>query len=412
MPERFARCICVVTVLLCAHRLSADDLQPIHGQPSWSLSSDTVELFVTETGGHMAPVTFDRGTAHPVRPYYVSPWQEEGLALDVPVLVPLRGDFFCMPFGGNGAKYNGEQHPPHGEVAGNKWALVSKDSENGVNTLTLRIETRVRPGTVTKELSLVDGQNVVYSRHIVEGFAGPAPLGHHATLRLPDAEETVKVQSSPFVLGMTNPVLFSNPENREYQSLEIAAKFTLLSSVPTLWKDGGNVDCTLFPTRTGFADLVAVYKRPSAGNVPAWMTAINREEDYLWFSLKDPAMLPATVFWIENHGRHGVPWNGRNRCLGLEDLCSYFAEGLVPSVEANVVSAAGIPTAITLKADQPTEVRYIQGAVRVPAGFDEVSGIAFEPGKMVITSTGRQSLTVPVNHEFLRTGTLPGRMLR
>lgn len=381
-----------------------EELIVVEGQPSWILSSDCVELEVTETGGHMAPVTFARNTPRPVQPYYISPWQTEELTLDVPVLVPLRGDFFCMPFGANAEAYRQEQHPPHGEVAGSVWTLAGRESNGGVHTLTLTLRTAVRPGAVTKELTLVDGENVVYSRHVIEGFVGPTPLGHHATLRLPDAPGAVKVQTSPFEFGMTNPVEFSRPEAREYQSLEIGHRFQSLESIPTVWKASPPADATLYPARTGFADLLAIFKRP--GESPAWMTAVNREENYLWFSLKDPAVLPATVFWIENHGRHASPWNGRNRCLGLEDVCAYFAEGLVPSVEDNLLRQAGVATAIELRREVPTEVRYIQGAVQLPEGFDEVAEVRFEPGRMVVTSPRGETVSIAVRHEFLRTGRL------
>jgi hypothetical protein len=385
---------------------AAAELEVVQGQPAWKLASDTVELAVTEVGGHMAPVTFERQSPQPVQPYYVSPWQEEGLAPEPPVLGPLRGDFFCMPFGGNAAAFRGEQHPPHGEIAGAKWTLAGESSEAGVHSLTLTFDTHVRPGKVTKVLSLVDGQNVVYSEHTIEGFAGPAPLGHHATLRLPDEDGTFRVQSSPFEFGMTNPTQFSNPQSREYQSLAIGHRFTSLERIPTIWRDGPDVDASLLPARTGFADLLAVFKRSDAEGAPAWMTAINREEDYLWFSLKDAGQLPATVFWIENHGRHASPWNGRNRCLGLEDVRAYFADGLVPSVEANGLTAAGIKTVVELSADQPTRVRYIQGAVRVPDGFDETAGVAFEPGRIVFTSARGLKVAVPVHHRFLQSGEL------
>lgn len=385
---------------------AAPPLQVIHGQPSWKLASDKVELFVTETGAHMAPVMFERA-GHPVQPYYISPWQEEGLKLDAAVLVPLRGDFFCMPFGANDEAYKGEQHPPHGEVAGAKWSLVKESSAGGLHQLTLELATNVRKGKVTNEVSLVDGQNVVYTRHRIEGFAGPTSLGHHATLRLPDTPETFKVQSSRFAFGMTNPTLFSNPEKKEYQCFAIASGFDKLDDVRTLYGDHYfpfEVDATLFPARLGFADLLAIYKRPDAG--PAWMIAINRQENYLWFSLKDPAMLPATVFWIENHGRHDVPWNGRNRCLGLEDVCAYFAEGLVPSITPNVVTKEGIETSRELSATEPTEVRYIQGAVNVPDGFDEVQSVDLQPGKLIVTPVKGTPVTIPVRHEFLKDGLL------
>ena len=403
--KAFAALLCVC--FCCETTTCAEDLVVAAGQPAWKLSSDSVSLHVTRTGGHLGPVEFDRQSDDPIRPYYISPWQEEDLELpDVPVLVPLRGDFFCMPFGGNGEAYNGEQHPPHGEVAGSDWSFVSKKSSAGVNTLTLSLETKVRPGKVTKELNLVDGQNVIYSRHIITGFSGKTPLGHHSTLRVPERKGALKVQSSPFLFGMTNPVLFSDPVNREYQSLAIRHKFESLESIPTIWKDHPVADCTEFPDRTGFADLLSLFKQPSERGHPAWMIAINQDENYLWFSLKDVRVLPATVFWIENHGRHGVPWNGRNSCLGLEDVCAYFAEGIVPSVEKNPINTESIATSVALRADQPTEVRYIQGAVRTPIGFDEVEEVSFRPGRISILSPNGQVLTIPVKHEFLATGQL------
>ncbi|MFN9943560.1 MAG: hypothetical protein ACK56I_29215, partial [bacterium] len=94
----------------------------IHQQPSYTVQSPQVDLAITETGGHMSPVTFYRDTEKPIQPYYVSPWQDEPASeMPVPVLVPLRGDFFCMPFGGNNESVGNEKHPPHGEIAGAKW---------------------------------------------------------------------------------------------------------------------------------------------------------------------------------------------------------------------------------------------------------------------------------------------------
>jgi hypothetical protein len=75
---------------------------------------------------------------------------------------------------------------------------------------------------------------------------------------------------------------------------------------------------------------------------PAWVAATNAEAGYVWFSLKDPAVLRTTVFWIENHGRHGHPWNGRNNCLGLEDVTAHFADGLAASTRDNVLTKEGV----------------------------------------------------------------------
>jgi hypothetical protein len=230
-----------------------------------------------------------------------------------PVLVPLRGDFFCLPFGANTGEARGEKHPPHGETASSTWKFLETKKTDDVTTLTMAIETQVRPGRVTKQLSLVDGQNVVYARHTIEGFAGKAPLGHHATLAMPEEEGTMRIACSPFRFGMTYPGLIGDPRQKEYQSLLPGAKWTDLAKVPAAWKNTADADLTRMPNRYGHVDLVQLINEPwEVTRGPAWTTATYPKAGYLWFSLKDPAVLASTVFWIENHGRHGHPWNGRN----------------------------------------------------------------------------------------------------
>lgn len=377
----------------------ASPTRVIHSQPSWILANGQVELAVTELGGHMAPVTFFRQDG-PVQPYHVSPWQDEKLPVDNPVLRPLRGDFFCLPFGG-GREADGREHPPHGETATARWSLDGVSQTGPVSTLTATLTTKVRPGQVTKKLMLVDGENAVYSEHVVEGFAGAATPGHHATLRLPAREGAFRVSTSPFVYGTTQPTLFSDPEAKEYQALAIGAAFTDLARVPLRFKDAAEpADLTRFPARRGYADLLAIYKKPTAGQ-PAWMAAVNTEERYVWFSLKDAAVLPGTVFWVENGGRHAPPWNGRNRCLGLEDVRWYFHQSHAP----NPVTKLGIPTAMKFGA-APVRIRYIQGVAKTPAGFERVAAVEFSPGALTLVGSRGERLRVPVRHEFLSRGTL------
>ncbi len=376
----------------------------IAAHPSWVVGTKEVELAITQSGGHMAPVTFFKDSDKPVQPYHISPWQEEGLKLEPPVLRVLRGDWFCMPFGGNAEPWQSEQpHPPHGEVAGEKWQLAGANRVGGITTLRLQIETKVRPGKVTKELSLIDGQNVVYSRDVVEGFAGPAPLGHHATLAMPGAEGVFRIATSPIKFGMTNPGVFSDPAKREYQSFAIGARITSLKAVPLMFKGAPDADVSRLPARRGYADLLQLCNQP--GEI-AWTTATRADEGWVWFALKDPEVLNSTVMWIENRGRHAVPWNGRNNCLGLEDVCAFFADGLVPSAKPNVLTKEGVKTAIELSAEKPTAINYIQGVAKVPAGFEEVSAIEFGPGRAILISPSGVKVTVPVRHEFLKTGKL------
>ncbi|HUS47254.1 MAG TPA: hypothetical protein VNA25_22995 [Phycisphaerae bacterium] len=374
-------------------------VKTIADQPSWVIRSDEVELAVTRLGGQMAPVSFYRRSRAPVRPYYISPWQGEGLKIDDPVLVPLRGDFFCLPFGAP-SEFRGRRHDCHGESATRQWTCEGVERSGGMTTLTLSMSDRTLGGRVLKMLGLVDGQNVVYCRHVLEGFSGRAPLAHHATLAMPTRQRSVHVATSPKRFCATFPMPGGDPADGEYSCLAPNNRFKSLSRVPTIWREPAFADCATHPARKGFVDIVACVN--SRSRTPAWTAATFADAGFVWFSLKDAAVLPTTMLWMENHGRHSAPWNGRNCCLGLEDICAFFSLGMAASVRPNALSRAGVPTAVRFDPRKATVVNYIQGVVKVPRGFGKVRTVRFAPGKATFVSTTRKSVTAPVNHEFLR----------
>jgi hypothetical protein len=378
------------------------EIKDINSQRSWVIGSDQVELAVTMRGAHMAPVVFNREGGHAFQPYYISPWQGEGLAVPCPVLAPLRGDFFCMPFGGNATAYNGEAHPPHGEVSGSEWSLVGAEKKSKVTTLTIRLDTHVRTGRVTRQFSLMDGQQTVYLTTTVEGFAGLTSFGHHAMLAMPKREGAVLISTSSFRFGMTCPHPFSRPENREYQSFAVGAEIDSLLEIPTIFKERLLTDASSYPARFGYADLLGLFEEPRAvPGKPSWVAAVNTEDHWLWFALKNPQDMPARVIWMENHGRHGNPWNGRNCCIGLEDGCMYFDAGVSESSHENIISRRGIPTCREMKAGEPFCLKYIQGAVRVPDGFGRVVDAEFGPDQVTFVDAGGERISATVCQAFL-----------
>jgi hypothetical protein len=107
---------------------------------------------------------------------------------------------------------------------------------------------------------------------------------------------------------------------------------------------------------------------------------------------------------MANCGRHDSPWNGRERCLGLEDVRAFFATGLGPSVRPNSLSRAGIPTVMKLSPERPTTINYIQGVVKTPPSFGRVRTARFTRGSVTFISESGKTATSPVRHEFLTTG--------
>lgn len=377
-------------------------VETISSEPSWVIENDEVRIALTLRGGHMAPVTFFRNSENPVQPYHVSPWQGEGLSIPDPVLRPLRGDFFCMPFGGGGV-FKGIAHSTHGEPATAIWQAISLEQSGALIQLTARMSSAMLGGRITKTVSVVSGQNAVYLRHVLEGYDLRAPLGHHATLAGSERPDSLLIATSPVQFGRVSPrPPHTFTSDGEYNALLAGATFRNIDKVPTVWKEMPFDSCAAFPRRRGFCDIIQVYNKPAGS--PAWVTAVNPAQGWLWFALKDPAVLPSTVFWMENHGRHGDPWRGRNCCLGLEDVCSNFAMGLAASAKRSELNQKGIPTTLKLSPAWPTAVNYIQGVARIPKGFGRVQTARFQEGMVLFTGQSGKSVRVGVDHSFLFSG--------
>jgi hypothetical protein len=366
-------------------------LTDIHGEASYVLSNKDVELALTKRGGHLAPVRFRLGQRW-VQPYALAPWQPRpgtgGIdAALPPILHVLRGDFFCLPFGGGKAIKN-----VHGETANEEWDLV----EDGPGRLVLEMQVKEPKCTVRKTLSLKEGQRAVYQEHRIEGLQGKFNFGHHAILLFPEKGGPYHVNVSPFKFGSVKPEAFSNPLAREYGALKTGGRFTSLSKVPLA--NGGATSLNEYPARQGFEDLVMM---TSKAKDFAWTAATL--DGYVWISLKDPRTLPSTLFWLSNGGRHGHPWEGRHlRRLGLEEVCGHYSDGLEISRQ-DLLKKQGVPTTLAFKAKEAKSIRVIHLAHPVPKGFGMVKSVERDPKGNAIIIKGAKSapIRVPVDWGFL-----------
>jgi len=372
-------------------------LRTVLGQPSWRLANSEIEAFLTQTGGHLGPITFDR-KGKKIKPLSVAPWHDEPQAKDTPDIVHvLRGDFFCMPFGGNETPYRGQQHPCHGDTANLTWKLDRLSRSKPETNLNASLKCKTRPGHVDKHIRLVDGHPIIYQAHTVTGLTGKMNYGHHAMLTFPEPGSGL-LSTSQFVWGQALPTDFEKPEDGGYTMLQPGAQFDKLSKVPTRF--GDHADLSVYPARRGWEDLVMIVHDPE--RELAWTAMSFPKENYVWFTVKRTADLPSTVLWHSNQGRYYEPWNGRHHSvLGIEDVCAYFHYGLAESVKANPLSKLGHDTARKFSAGKATRIPYAFGCAATPRGFDRVRSIA--PGKgdsLTIKSASGKSLSVPFDHQW------------
>jgi hypothetical protein len=376
-------------------------LRRVAGQESWQIATPEVRAFITRTGGHVGPVTF-RFPSRAIEPFSVAQWCQDTLdASQPPVVRALRGDFFCMPFGGNASRFRNEQHPVHGEVANADWRFESIDRRDGRATLHLSLRTRVRAARVDKRITLIRGHRAVYAQHVVSGASGPTCVGHHAMLKFPDEPGSGTVSTSPFVYGQVFPEPIERPEHRGYSMLEPGAEFDSLERVPTIMRE--TTDLSRYPARRGFEDLVLV---ASDGRAPiAWTAVTFAKQRYVWLALKDPRVLRSTILWLSNGGRHYPPWSGRHvNVLGLEEVTANFHYGLKESVAPNPLSKRGIATSIRLDPRRPLVVNYVMCVAEIPRGFDRVAEVQPEGDGVRLSAASGKSVRVPLDVGFLSGG--------
>lgn len=346
-------------------------MRKVFGFHSYELKNDEVEMCVTREGGQMAPVVFFPKSGSPVSPYYVNPWRDEERdgSLDV-LLQALRGDFFCFPFGGDNTtpSYSFEGHGP---TANRKWRFVKKCKRS------LRIAMDFPDGKarVETEYLTIPGHSCLYITNTVANCALRLPYGHHCIL---DCSSPLLISTSPIIFGMVSPESDKPTEGGEYRALAGHGEFKSLKAVPSRLTDQPTFDLTRFPAREGFCDIVQLYNDPASGRI-GWSCAVCPEKGYVWFSFKRIEDLPSTTLWMENKGRHGKPWSGRNVCVGIEDTMSFFAAGAKESCQPNLLTERGIPTSRQFSPDKPARIRIIEGVARIPNDFAAVARVETRP---------------------------------
>jgi hypothetical protein len=366
---------------------TANGEPPIHvidGQRSWRIANKNVEAHLTCAGGHLGPITFKIGKRK-IQPLSVAPWHSEVLSSATPQIIKaLRGDFFCLPFGGNTEPFRGERHPVHGETANADWKFFDYIDQDAGQAFGAVLHPRVRRGNVYKAIILLPGSNAVYSQHIVTGMSGPMNWGHHAMLKFPDEPGSGIVSTSRFVHGQVLPGAFEQPAAGGYSALQPGAMFKSLRKVSAA--DGPTVDLSRYPARRGFEDLVMLVNDPKEWL--GWSAVTFPKQRYVWFGLKNSRVLNSTVLWISNAGRHYAPWNGRHAgVMGIEEITGNFHLGLAASARSNALSRKGYRTSINLRPDTEYHIKYIMGVAEIPKGFDRVASITPDADHQHITIT-------------------------
>lgn len=232
-----------------------------------------------------------------------------------------------------------------GWTADSPWQVREVVQSGGAALARLSLGRFAQGATVEKELSLRQGEPILYQSHLLQGGQGELTLAHHPLVRMARGG---RLSFSPKSHALTNSALS-----------EAACE--------------GPVDLRHSPNRTEGEDLVTLVE--AAGNPLGWTAVLRHAEQDIVFILRDPELLPVTTLSYSHGG--GV--------LGIGDGCA-------PGADGEMSSAAHT-------------VRHALGAVPCPEGWTHVTEISIDQNTLRLAGDGERVLWLPFDGRFFARGT-------
>lgn len=322
-----------------------------------SLAWDHGCIAVQSLAGMIGPATFVLADGRQAQPFQIAPWTFEPEAEDLPpVLKRLRGDWPCLPFGGDvprdlpagwppAGKATSPEEPFHGHCANAEWRFI--DSPEGSIALAIdypadhAIRSLVRRIMPDPAAAAIDFELEVHARRPCS-----LPIALHPTFRLPRTPGALRIEPGPYDHARTYPVtvepgapLFA-PDVR----------FARLEAAPRL--GGGTVDATRLPFEGNIEELLCLIDCKGSAALH------DSENGWRVRMTWDSRHFPCLLLWLSNRGRQAYPWKGRHMGLGLEPACGAFDLGPAVSSAPNPISSAGVATTQAFSPAAPFVTRY------------------------------------------------------
>jgi hypothetical protein len=312
---------------------------------------------VQSLAGMLGPATFVLRDGRQAQPLQVAPWTFEPQASSLPpILRRLRGEWPCVPFGGDaerdlppGWSASGEtisrDEPFHGRSSNEEWRFL--DAPEGSVALAIDypashpIRSLVRRVTPDPNAAAVD-----FDLEVIARRACSLPIALHPTFRMPQRPGALRLEPGPYDHVRTFPGTVEPGASLFPRDV----RFARLEEAPT--RAGGVVDISRLPLHGRVEELLLLV------NCRGSVALHDGENGWRVHMIWDPRHFPCLQFWISNRGRREYPWSGRHLGLGVEPVCGAFDLGPAVSNAPNPIAAAGAPTAYRFSPDERFVTRY------------------------------------------------------
>jgi hypothetical protein len=336
-------------------------------RPATALENDKIELLTMNKGGSFASLTLkdDPGKMNPM-------WNPAALARQAGQRERFGdsfGHFVCVDgFGPTSKEEQAAGFQGHGEAHRQPWERVSAGRDGKVQRIKWRATLPVVQEVFTRQVELVDGEQVVYVDSELEsllGFDRPINWAEHGTIGYPFLAPEKTVVDASVGRCQTRPA-----ESQKQHRLPSQQEFKY-PMAPLL--AGGMTDLRSVPAQPDSMDHTGCLFDPSRRL--AFVTAINLEHKMMIGYLVRREEYPWLQEWMN------YPAN-LTLARGLEFGTQPFDVSRRETVEMG--NLFGQPAFRWLPAKSKISSRYMMFYTRVPDGFRKVDDVRHENGSLVI----------------------------
>ncbi len=364
---------------------------------AWKLENDRLRISILHGGGHIAEVVLKGDVADSVNPLWVPPWPSiepwtfdverhgrvYGTNAEASLLSGIMGHNLCFDFWGTpSAAESRAGIAYHGEASILRAEMLTREE----NSLTHRLSLKESGTSITRTMTLVPGQSVLYVEETAENHTSlDRPFGwvQHATFGPPFVHpETVYFDASA-----THGDLGGDT-------------FEPLGTWPVGSPSDGQEDYRRFSPESPSSKMAYFLMDP--GRELQFVTALSTEFNLLIGYLFWRSEYPWMMVWEENRQLQAPPWNGETITRGME-----FGNTRIPGSARQYFKRPELyatPTFGWLDARAQVTKRYALFLVEIPAGMTGVRDVQLEGAVIVVDAQGvSERLRIPFDpHRFPR----------
>lgn len=318
--------------------------------PEIELRAGRASVLLTTRAGMLLDAALEQadGIVHPFAraTWTADPSRGRPVHIDV-----LGGEFVAVPFGSAGRPSGlaagwepvpaDPIEPPHGFAADADWRIERRSDRAVVLVCDYPSDDPIR--YLRRQVVLRDdGTGIDFTLQIEVRRPVNLPVGIHPIFRLPTRQFSVRIDAG-FGMGHTYPGVV--PPNAGVAMP--GRRFEDLAAVPS---GDSTTDLSRLPLERPMEDVLLL---TDVSGPIRLLDDAGSGVQLEW----DRQTLPSALLWISDRALGGDPWHHRYRGLGIEPVAAAFDLHPEVSSRANPLTAAGVPTSLSLSPARATVIR-------------------------------------------------------